>query len=220
MSRMFSFITKPDWNPIGGECRINCSYCWAKKLIKRYPTLQKKYSGSAKIYPKELLKKFSSKEFVFVSDMRDLFDANVPTWMIQSVLDFISLSEAKFLLLTKNPERYLEFELPLNAIAGATIETDLGFGRMERILAMRKVRSPKMVSIEPIMNFSNDFPYKIASLKPEFVAVGYDNYESGLVEPPLSVTITLMDVLKDFGITVYEKTLREPFNRNKEMKNK
>ena len=213
MNKMFSFITK-SWNPVGGECRINCPYCWAKKLIKTYK--MEKYEGPARIYPKELLKKFRADDFIFVSDMRDLFESNVPSGLIQQVLDYIEKSPAKFLLLDKNPQRYLEFNLPDNCVPGATIETDLGFGRMERIVAMRKVSSPKMVCIEPIMNFTDDFPYKIASLKPEFVAVGYDNYNSGLVEPSLGRTQDLIAVLKDWGIKVYEKTLREPFVCEKE----
>jgi hypothetical protein len=209
MSRMFTFITKPPWNPVGGDCRINCNYCWAKKLIKRYPTLQKKYSGPAKIYPKELLKKFTDKDFIFVSDMRDLFEANVPRWMIQSVLDVIENSPAKFLLLTKNPQRYLEFRLPDNCVAGATIESDLGFGRLERILAMRKLKHPKMICIEPIMDFGILFPHMIVSIKPEFVAIGYDNYNSGLPEPSLGRTQDLIALLKEWKIKVYEKTMRE-----------
>lgn len=206
---MFPFITKT-WNPVGGECRINCGYCWAKKLVKQKGgRLQEKYSGPAKLYTNELSKKFSEKQSVFVSDMRDLFEPNVPSEAIKPVLNLIRKSPAKFLLLTKNPERYLEFDLPENCVAGATIETDLGFGRMERILAMRKVRHPKMICIEPIMNFTDDFPYKIASLKPAFVAVGYDNYNNGLVEPSLNRTKDLIAVLKDWSIQVYEKTLRE-----------
>jgi protein gp37 len=210
MSKMFTFITKPPWNPVGGDCKFNCSYCWAKKLIKRYPTLQKKYSGPARLHNKELLKKFKAGDFIFVSDMRDLFEANVPGWMIQVILDYIKSSPAKFLLLTKNPYRYLEFKLPANCIAGATIESHLGFGRLERIIALRKLKHPKMVCIEPIINFGVMFPYMIASLKPEFVAVGYDNYNSGLDEPSLGKTQDLIAVLKEYGIKVYEKTLREP----------
>lgn len=205
---MFPFITKT-WNPIGGECRINCGYCWAKKLVKQKGgKLQEKYSGPAKLYINELSKKFSANQFVFVSDMRDLFEPNVPSEAIKPVLNFIRKSPAKFLLLTKNPERYLEFDIPGNCVAGATIETDLGFGRMERIIAMRKVLHPRMVCIEPIMNFSDAFASKIVSLKPEFVAIGYDNYNTGLVEPSLSKTKDLIAVLKDWDIQVYEKTLR------------
>lgn len=210
MSRMFPFITKT-WNPIGGECHIRCSYCWARKFIKRNEKLKEKYSGKARLFCKELLKNFNDKDFVFVSDMRDMFEPNVPEDQIYSVLEKVETeSPAKFLLLTKFPQRYHALALPDNCVAGATIETDCGLDRQTRIDAMKYLAYPvKMVSIEPIMNFSANFALKIADIKPEFVAVGYDNYDNGLSEPSLEKTKELISFLRAKGITVYEKTMRE-----------
>jgi protein gp37 len=217
MSKMFPFITKT-WNPLGGECQHNCSYCWAKKLTKQYG--MKKYVGYPTINTKELHRVFEPNDFVFVCDMCDLFGDWVPTEYIQRIMDQIGfLSQGQFLLLTKNPGRYLKFDLPDNVVAGATIECDIMFKVKSeapvpflRIGDMRKVKAKKMVSIEPIMEFTESFPYSIASIKPDFVAVGYDNYHNNLPEPPLGKTMDLIAVLKDRGITVYEKTLREKNN--------
>jgi hypothetical protein len=74
---------------------------------------------------------------------------------------------------------------------------------------MRKLKARKMVCVEPVMLFDQDFPYKVASIHPEFVAVGYDNYNNGLKEPSMSDVETLIAVLEDFGIKVYRKTIRE-----------
>ncbi len=209
MSRMFPFITKT-WNPVGGECKINCSYCWAKKLIQTYKMT--KYSGPAKLYSNEMAKMFKPTDCVFVSDMRDLFEPNVPSWIIKSVLDKISLSQATYLLLTKNPRRYLEFKLPSNCIAGATIETDLGF-RQDRFLAMFDLQHrPKMVSIEPIMKFSPDFRRQLSKLDLDCVAIGYDNYNNNLDEPSLAEVNLLCEELHECNILVYLKTMREPIS--------
>ena len=203
---MFSFITKT-WNPIGGECQIKCSYCWARKLIKRLKV--QKYVGKARLFPKELTKKFSENDFVFVSDMRDMFEPNVPSMLIQQVLDYIKNSPATFLLLTKNPRRYLEFKIPQNCVVGATIETDLGF-REDRFISMMQIRHPrKMVAIEPIMKFSPNFIRRLVPMQLEFVAVGYDNYACGFDEPKLAITEILISGLEVYGIRVYRKTLRE-----------
>ena len=45
--------------------------------------------------------------------------------------------------------------------------------------------------------------------RPWAVAIGYDNYNNGFPEPPLSKTMQLIDELESLGIKVYRKTLRE-----------
>jgi protein gp37 len=209
--KMFPFITTT-WNPLGGECKHECSYCWAKQLTKKYN--MQKYTGQPTLNTKESYRTFKPTDFVFTCDMTDLFGSWVPSEMIQAVLNMVEVSPAKFLLLTKNPIRYLEFKLPKNAVAGATIESDIGRNGFapklfSRIEAMRQVKHAKMVSIEPIMDFSENFPYAIVSTKPDFVAVGYDNYNNGLPEPSLDRTKDLIAVLQDWHIKVYEKTMRE-----------
>ena len=206
MSKMFPFITKT-WNPLAGECTTNCSYCWAKKLIKKYG--MKKYTGEPRLIPSELKKRFTDKDFVFAQDMSDLFNQNVPTEMIQQVLDTIKLSPATYLLLTKNPRRYLEFNIPDNCVCGVTIETDL-IEHNNRFVSMRQLKHKrKFISIEPILFFSPNFIHDIRSVHPEFVAVGYDNYNNGLKEPSLEITEILIEGIEASGIKVYRKTIRE-----------
>ena len=211
---MFPFITTT-WNPLGGECLHNCSYCWAKKLAKTYN--MQKYTGYPTLNTKEIYRTFKPSEFVFVCDMTDLFGAWVPSEMIQAILNIIWLSHAKFLLLTKNPARYHEFMLPPNCVAGATIETDLDYsygdapGRIDRIHAMQGLaHQRKMVSIEPIMMPGYDFTDYIIEIHPEFVAVGYDNYGNKLIEPDLEIVEEMIKQFESVGIKVYRKTIREP----------
>lgn len=216
MSRMFPFITKT-WNPLGGECLHRCSYCWARKLAERY--MHKKYKGATRIYPKALtlIKTFTEKDFVFVCDMCDLFGHWVSHGIINAILRQIKKSSATFLLLTKNPARYAEFDIPKNCVCGATIESDIdheltGPPEASRLQAMTFLKHPrKMIVIEPIMRFSPAFLLLIVIIQPEFVAVGYDNYKCGLEEPTLEVTKILIHGLEAYGIKVYRKTLREPF---------
>lgn len=211
MTKMFPFITTT-WNPLGGECKHGCKYCWAKRLTKQYS--MQKYTGEPTLKTNDVYRTFKPTDFVFTCDMSDLFGQWVPSEMIQAVLDIIEKSQAKFLLLTKNPARYLDFKLPKNAVAGVTIESDINSSgcapdQMSRISAMRSLKHSKMVSIEPIMDFSENFPYKVVSMKPDFVAVGYDNYNNGLPEPSLDRVRDLIAVLEEWKIKVYEKTMRE-----------
>ena len=156
---------------------------------------------------------FKEGELVFVQDMSDLFAGIVPEEYIERVLEHIKkFPKTTFLLLTKNPKRYREFEdrMPNNCICGVTIETnrDKGYNKIrraplptDRLVVMRLLKDDmrKTISIEPIMDFDLDyFVNEIKAIKPSFVYIGYDNYNYGLPEPPLSKTIELMKQLKEF----------------------
>jgi protein gp37 len=217
-SRMFPFITDT-WNPLGGKCDHDCIYCWAqgpKGLVNKYD--MKKYCGSPYVVEKELRKTFKEGEFIFVCDMCDLFGDWVPSEFIERILDVIRASPATFLLLTKHPARYHEFDIPHNCVCGATVESDVVYEDVtkapfpcNRLLALKALDHPrKMISIEPIMWFNLDlFVEAILDIMPEFVAVGYDNYNHNLREPSLAKTRNLIQILEMKGIKVYLKTIRE-----------
>ena len=187
----------------------------------------KKYAEGfrPKFHPNELRKSFKPNEFVFVCDMGDAFGDWVPEDWILRVLEVIRRHpKTTFLFLTKNPKRYWAMKNILctfrNTIFGATIETDddkLYVSRKissapppsERIEYMRSLRFlRRMVSVEPVIRFTPKFWEHIVGIEPEFVYVGYDNYNNKLPEPPLSKTLELIDKLEEHGMTVYTKTMR------------
>ena len=229
-TRMFHLVTRT-WNPVTG-CRHDCVYCWARKLVEtRLSKVTKKYREGfkPKLHEEELRVEFKPSEFVFVCDMGDLFGGWVPREWILKVLDVVRrFPKTTFLFLTKNPDRYLDFEDILreldNVVLGATIETDndwmywyYNISRAPqpsgRLLAMRRLRrrgfTNIMISIEPILYFTDFFAYSIIDIEPAFVYVGYDNYGNKLPEPPLYRTLRLIGILRSHGITVYTKTLRK-----------
>lgn len=218
-SRMFSFITESKFNPVGGECHHDCYFdsCWAKNLVNRIPNLQKKYRGEPRIVEHELNRVFQPSDFVFVSDMVDLFGSWVPSSMIERVVNYTNKSPAQFLFLTKNPKRYKDFCFGNNCVLGATIESDRDDvplwnapSRTKRIEAMKFLDFPfKMLSIEPIMKFSPNFAEEIIAVRPNFVAVGYDSLNLHLPEPALLTTEGLILTLESAGIKVYRKILRK-----------
>ena len=222
MSKMFPFITDT-WNPLGGECPHNCRGCWAKAYINRLKMA--KYQGKYIIDDKQINKKFKAGYFVFVCDMLDLFARDVPMEAINLIMRKIKAQpDVTFLLLTKNPRYMWIMDIPKNAIAGATIETDFdprlyGFNyssaplMKDRIKAMIDItESRKFVSIEPIMDFSpGAFLSAIKNIKPEFIAIGFDNYNSGLPEPEsLQKVLDFITEVEKMGIKIYRKTIREP----------
>lgn len=197
MSRMFPFITKRGkrwctWNPLRGKCPYGCVYCWSqssKGLVQKY-NLEKYQCDTFNLDDKAMKQTFTPGEFWFVQDMSDLFADGVPTRLILQVLDRIRLfPETKFLLLTKNPERYLLFikekEIPDNCVLGATVESDKywywdlpnqkfkhyrqisyasdGYIRLNDMLDVyEQTRLRFFVSIEPVLDFYNDLSENFA----------------------------------------------------------
>ena len=230
--RMFSFLSRnhkktgDTWNPLGGVCLHKCRYCYVETLKKMFPGVKAKYSEGPRTNAKWLneIKQFTDKDFVFVCDMTDLFGHWVPTEIIQQIFIAISNSPAKFLLLTKNPQRYRQLisigvPIPLNCILGCTVESNIDYSlsgqpettRLEVMSELTEMGYPVMLSIEPIMDFDLErFALWIAKVKPKFVAIGYDNYKNGLVEPSFSKTVHLIHALEGAGIKVYQKTIRDP----------
>lgn len=141
----------------------------------------------------------------------------VPRDWIESVLRVVrSKPRTRFLFLTKNPARYLEFidEFSSNVVLGATIETnrDYGLSRApppgERYEAMRRLDWRwKAVVIEPILDFDEELIDWLYEIKPCVVYVGYDNYGNRLPEPKLAKTEILLEALADIT-DLRPKTIR------------
>jgi len=144
----------------------------------------------------------------------------------------IDAEKPTFYFLTKNPIRYYEFLRKLkvlndtweNIALGITIETDLDYSSLYHHVSdapspvarlyvakhLRKLWAGKMfISIEPILRFTSAFPKKIAEAKPDWVYVGYDNYNNKLDEPRLEDTEFLIWALEEVhGIKVIRKEIR------------
>ena len=236
-SRMFEFVGEC-WNPIGGVCQYRCVYCWSqgsKGLIRKYGL--KKYLKPFHVVEKEMNRTFKPDITVFVSDMVDLFADNVPTYIIEQVLNRIrDFPKTRFLLLTKNPRGYIPFlvynAIPHNCILGSTVETDrtlfntssnyrtysqisrapLPLSRLSWMLQIAKANTHHklFVSMEPILDFNlNNTIYYLERIRPWAVAVGYDNYKWNLPEPPIIKTLRLIKELESMNIKVYRKTIRK-----------
>ncbi len=208
--KMFGEITET-WNPVIG-CNHQCIYCWAIRLAKRLasmgvePYLSNIFKPT--FLPQKLKRRFRRGSTVFVCDMGDLFGEWVPEEWIRSIIDVIGRwTYTRFMFLTKNPNRYLQFEddFSANVVLAATIESnrDYGLSRaskpFERIEVMKTLKHPyKGVIVEPIIDFDDYFIRALRDIRPIFVRVGYDNYGHRLPEPPLSKTITLVKTLREF----------------------
>jgi len=185
------------WNPIAGECLHRCGFCYVPNKVA--PWLQRmgndKYYGMARIIESEFKVPLVVPEdyIIFVESCGDLMGSWIPDLWIFRVLERIrEFPQTTFLLQSKNPARFCEFEIPDNCILGTTIETNRDYGLTkapqpkQRFLAMKKmpITQEIMVSLEPIMEF--DLVTLLAwmgVLRPKFVSVGADSGHNNLDEP-------------------------------------
>lgn len=191
------------WNPVVG-CLHDCKYCWLNKLLKDKTPVFK---------PEEFNVKFPKGSTVFVAPMADAFGSWIPDAFIRKMISFMeNQPEVRFLLLTKNPKRYLDFIFPDNAFLGATIETDndelvrsltLAPLPSERIKAMQVLRhQKKYVVVEPILPFSSNFAFELIKIKPNWVVIGKNKGEYSLPKPDDSSIRELINILQHAGIEV------------------
>jgi len=192
---MFPFV---DWtiNPLAGRCKHQCSYCSTPIIGEFRKVVGDKYSGEYMLITKELYNWGNDRGTIFIENMGDLFEAEVPRKYILTVLEHCRKYPGNtYLFCTKNPRRYMGFlsHMPPNRILGTTAETNKypegvtskAPHPLDRLEEMELYDiSRKMISIEPILKF--DFvPFidAIRDARPEFVYIGYDSKKQNLPEP-------------------------------------
>jgi protein gp37 len=135
------------WNPITG-CLHGCPYCYARRIAHRW------HGGFKPAFHPERLgepRKVKKPAWIFVGDMGDMFGNWVPREQIEAVFQIIRETPWHvYLLLTKNPKRYQEFNIPDNCLIGTTCENQ-GAANL-RVTELLKARAKwYFVSHEPAL---------------------------------------------------------------------
>jgi protein gp37 len=111
-------------------------------------------------FPHRLEEPYKVKEpcRIFWNDMGDMFGAWWPSEIIEANLKVMRETPwHTHLLLTKNPKRYQEFEIPDNAAIGTTVEDDSKRWRIDDLLKAKA--SLYWISHEPAMGELDIAPY-------------------------------------------------------------
>ena len=193
------------WNPVGGRCPHECKGCYVGGKIA--PWLQRmgndKYVGEPRLIEEEFKTKLIVPDgyVVFVESCGDLFAYGIPdTWIWQVLNRIKRFRDTTFLLQTKNPERFFDFNIPQNCILGTTIETNRNYAmtrapnpkqRYHVFFQLNNIRDYEgnkiyrlMISIEPIMDFDLDtLLFWMHEIDPEFVSIGADSGKNKFPEP-------------------------------------
>jgi len=171
-----------------------------------------------KLYPqrglrydvKELKTELGQGNKIFVGSSCDDWADDIPSDWISQMLQHCRQFDNTYLFQTKNPARFVMwrtdlFPFPDKTILGVTMETDREYcvskapSPLQRMEAMAQVYLPKMVSIEPIMDFEPVMLiHWIKRIKPEFVSIGADSQNHHLPEPKPDKIKTLIEELRKF----------------------
>jgi len=236
------FADTKTWNPFTG-CIHECPYCWFKlRVLPRVSKTDKYRNGMVPTVHNDLVRKGPpncKQSKIFVVDCGDAFCKGFYTDDIIRLLDSCHNSKLvkNFMLLTKNPGRYLEVLAKRPDIAkdrrfiwGATIETTNGrhghfhtqlapyapepWYRADAMMALRQTYPDLRIflSLEPVMEMDvGSMLTWIQKIKPEFIYAGYDgyNYVSKQVELSLQKFDTLV-LNARMLTTVHIKKVRQP----------
>ena len=147
------------WNPVTG-CEHNCKYCYARDIAERFykqgfePTFHLNRLTAPKDTPVPKIDELGEHN-VFVCSMADLFGDWVEDKWIEDIFESISNAPDwwNFLLLTKNPERYLKLDFPENCWIGATATNQKEMDRAIKVFdkLKKKINNILFISCEPLM---------------------------------------------------------------------
>ena len=188
MSNMYKGV-KPT-NELGGRCLHKCQYCSTESL-RRYPATDAKYSGEYRIYESELKKNYKNK-ILFICGQNDLFEASVPTEIIETILARCRARDTSnlFMFQSKNPVRFKDFidQFPADMMLGTTIETNREDyirkftdapnirSRIDAMAELKDLGFRTYLTVEPSLDFDvGILSYLIKIANPDKVYIGADS---------------------------------------------
>jgi DNA repair photolyase len=210
---MYPWLTHT-YNTIKGECPHGCTYCYCKRISKRFNSPQKPIHFDEK----ELKTDLGSGNFIFVGSSCDMFASDIPDEWIMKTLEYCSKFKNQYLFQSKNPARMLDYDLfmPVPSVVCTTLETNRWYPEImrnspypaDRASAMAGSLKYNYLTIEPIMDFDLDkFVFMIKECEPLQVNIGADSGRNKLPEPSAEKILELITELKKFTVIAKKTNL-------------
>lgn len=207
MSNMYPEYEGQTINYVGGNCPWGCIYCYVNGF--RYPSLKERYSGKPFLIESSFKRNLGKNKGWFVNSCSDI-NAIPLEWRIRIFQRLNEFPTNTYLIQSKHPYRFTQIEMkyfPQNTILGTTAETNRDYNLSkapqpaDRLidLAYLGVDFPKMISIEPILDFDLDrMTELIRRVKPVYVSIGADSGNNDLIEPSPEKIEMLINELQKF----------------------
>ena len=134
-------------NPVKGLCPMACSYCYARRMYKRF-----NWNPDIRMEPdwmEELPKKPSR---IFVGSTMELFGDWVEEWMWDSISEYVKdYPQHTFIFLTKQPQNLQRWAFPKNCWVGISA-TDERMYACSMVHLIGVQATVKFVSFEPLLS--------------------------------------------------------------------
>ena len=204
--------TKIEWcdytiNPVKGLCPMACSYCYARKMYKRF-----KRDTEITYHPEvfEGLDKYPDGSKIFVGSTIELFGEWVRRAWINDIFCACNrYPQHTFIFLTKQPQHLKRWSPFLdNCWAGVSLTNNYTFiGEMSCIFA-----PVKFISFEPLLNWG-DYPEQNKQLSNilanrlgiDWVIIGQQTPVNRKTMPKLEWIIEIIQACDTAGIPVFLK---------------
>jgi len=177
-------------------CDFHCTYCYGPRTYARSKCADCK-AYKPHFHPERMKQKFQKGKTYFVESLGD--PSFIPPKIFEQIIDHLAeFPDTRFMLQSKNPIYFRDFEYPENVWLGTTIETDIdelaevyskapapslrasGLWRVKH----EQQKSEIYLTIEPVMIFDFLKMLRIAEyLNPAEIYIGRDNHSNKLPEP-------------------------------------
>lgn len=206
--------TKIEWcdftiNPVKGLCPVACSYCYARRMYKRFHWDESiRFDHRSLSYEK--LSKIPDDSKVFIGSTMELFGSWINDDWLADIFDTaICYPTLTFIFLTKKPENLIKWSpFPENCWVGTTITNNGTYIRdMEKVSA-----TVKFLSIEPLLRWDTDlirqreeFPHILNKLGINWLIIGQQTPTSAKTMPTVKSITEIMTAADRVNIPIFLK---------------
>ncbi len=209
-------------NPVKGLCPVGCSYCYARRMYKRF-----KWNPYIKFDNQPLLgvRRIKKPSRIFVGSTIELFGEWVEDWMLDNIfVTTQSYPQHTFIFLTKHPLHAMKFmgwrpdyqhharparKLPNNVWMGVSITNHLDAPRVRNFL-LERMAKVNFISIEPLLGHMDGWSLQNVIELADWVIIGQQTPVRKATMPKIEWIKEIVKAADEVGIPVFLKDNLEP----------
>ena len=193
-------------NPVKGLCPMACSYCYARRLYKRF-----KWNPEVRWCPQafHLLDKIKKPSRIFVGSTFELFHESLPeNWMDYNLGTAKKYPQHTFIFLTKKPAGLLKWSpFPRNTYVGVSVTDQEQYAKA--IHYLKDIQATiKFISFEPLLDLEYGLPsltFWIKEAGINWLIIGQQTPVSAKTAPKIEWIKEIVEAGTKAGIRVFMK---------------
>lgn len=192
-------------NPVKGLCPMACSYCYARRLYKRFKWNENITFNIDAFQPIAKLKPSR----IFVGSTMELFGDWVrPEWMERILWFTRNLTDHTFIFLTKQPQNLVKYNFPDNCWVGVSATDKEMFDIALFWLSNIKAKV-KFISFEPLLESMEINPNDLIKTV-NWIIIGQQTPSSPKTQPKIEWILEIVEAADKAEIPVFIKDNLKP----------